>query len=271
MRVLVVGAGGAIGARLVPQLVARGHEVVATSRSEEKAGRLRALGAEPVVLDLLDRVAVLRGRRRRPAGRARPRGDGARRDGRHQALRPHLRGHEPPAHGGHGQPPRRGARRRGRARRRAELRRLALRPGRRARQDRGGSARPGAGAGDARDARRDPPPRGRRPRGGRDGAPLRRPLRLAGRRPARAGAEAAVPDRRRRRRRLVVRPPRRRGRGDRARASSGARRASSTSSTTSPRPSRSGCPRSRRRSARRRRDACRAGSRASRPGSPASR
>ena len=67
MRVLVVGAGGAIGARLVPQLVARGHEVVATSRSEEKAGRLRALGAEPVALDLLDRVAVLQA-----VGAARP-------------------------------------------------------------------------------------------------------------------------------------------------------------------------------------------------------
>jgi nucleoside-diphosphate-sugar epimerase len=67
MRVLVVGAGGAIGARLVPQLVTRGHEVVATSRSEEKAGRLRTLGAEPLVLDLLDRVAVLQA-----VGAARP-------------------------------------------------------------------------------------------------------------------------------------------------------------------------------------------------------
>ncbi len=60
MRVLVIGAGGAIGARLLPQLVARGHEVVATSRTEEKVDRLRTLGAEPVVLDLLDPVAVLR-------------------------------------------------------------------------------------------------------------------------------------------------------------------------------------------------------------------
>jgi len=67
MRVLVVGTGGAIGARLVPQLVARGHEVVATSRTEEKAGRLRTLGAEPVALDLLDRVAVLQ-----TVGAARP-------------------------------------------------------------------------------------------------------------------------------------------------------------------------------------------------------
>jgi nucleoside-diphosphate-sugar epimerase len=58
MRVFVAGATGAIGARLVPQLVERGHEVIGTSRSQEKAGRLRAQGAEPVVLDLLDRDAV---------------------------------------------------------------------------------------------------------------------------------------------------------------------------------------------------------------------
>ena len=58
MRVFVTGATGAIGARLVPQLIERGHEVVGTSRSEEKAARLRAEGAEPVVLDALDRDAV---------------------------------------------------------------------------------------------------------------------------------------------------------------------------------------------------------------------
>jgi 2-alkyl-3-oxoalkanoate reductase len=58
MRVFVAGATGAIGARLVPQLVERGHEVIGTSRSPEKADRLRAQGAEPVVLDLLDPRAV---------------------------------------------------------------------------------------------------------------------------------------------------------------------------------------------------------------------
>jgi 2-alkyl-3-oxoalkanoate reductase len=58
MRVFVTGATGAIGARLVPQLVERGHEVVGTSRSDGKAARLRAQGAEPVVLDVLDRDAV---------------------------------------------------------------------------------------------------------------------------------------------------------------------------------------------------------------------
>jgi nucleoside-diphosphate-sugar epimerase len=58
MRVFVAGATGAIGARLVPQLVERGHEVIGSSRSPEKADRLRAQGAEPIVLDLLDASAV---------------------------------------------------------------------------------------------------------------------------------------------------------------------------------------------------------------------
>jgi nucleoside-diphosphate-sugar epimerase len=58
MRVLVVGASGAIGTRLVPQLIEHGHEVVGTVRSPGNAERVRALGAEPVVLDLLDRRAV---------------------------------------------------------------------------------------------------------------------------------------------------------------------------------------------------------------------
>ena len=60
MRVFVAGASGAIGTRLVPQLVDRGHEVVGTSRSLEKAEHIRALGAEPVALDLLDPAAVRR-------------------------------------------------------------------------------------------------------------------------------------------------------------------------------------------------------------------
>jgi 2-alkyl-3-oxoalkanoate reductase len=58
MRVFVTGATGAIGTRLVPQLVQRGHEVVGTSRSPAKAAQLRGQGAEAVVLDVLDRDAV---------------------------------------------------------------------------------------------------------------------------------------------------------------------------------------------------------------------
>ena len=58
MRVFVAGAGGAIGRRLVPQLVELGHEVVASTRSKEKLEELRALGAEPVVMDGLDALQV---------------------------------------------------------------------------------------------------------------------------------------------------------------------------------------------------------------------
>jgi len=58
MRVLLAGASGAIGTRLVSQLVDRGHEVIGTSRSPDRAERLHALGAEPIVLDLLDPRAV---------------------------------------------------------------------------------------------------------------------------------------------------------------------------------------------------------------------
>jgi 2-alkyl-3-oxoalkanoate reductase len=58
MRVFVAGATGAIGRRLVSQLVERGHEVVATTSRPEKADGLRALGATPVILDGLDGAAV---------------------------------------------------------------------------------------------------------------------------------------------------------------------------------------------------------------------
>ena len=58
MKVFVAGAAGAIGIRLIPQLVANGHQVVATTRSERKFAMLRALGAEPVALDGLDAAAV---------------------------------------------------------------------------------------------------------------------------------------------------------------------------------------------------------------------
>jgi nucleoside-diphosphate-sugar epimerase len=58
MRIFVVGASGAIGTRLVPQLVERGHEVIGTCRRPERTSLLHELGAEPVVLDLLDARAV---------------------------------------------------------------------------------------------------------------------------------------------------------------------------------------------------------------------
>jgi nucleoside-diphosphate-sugar epimerase len=58
MRIFITGATGAIGQRLLPQLKQRGHEVVAGVRSAAKVDRLRALGVESVILDLLDPEAV---------------------------------------------------------------------------------------------------------------------------------------------------------------------------------------------------------------------
>ncbi len=58
MRIFVAGASGAIGTRLVPRLIDRGHEVIGTSRSGENTKRVRALGAEAIGLDLLDPRAV---------------------------------------------------------------------------------------------------------------------------------------------------------------------------------------------------------------------
>jgi nucleoside-diphosphate-sugar epimerase len=60
MRVFVAGASGAIGTRLVPQLIDAGHEVIGTYHSAGNAERIRALGAEPVALDVLDPQAVRR-------------------------------------------------------------------------------------------------------------------------------------------------------------------------------------------------------------------
>jgi 2-alkyl-3-oxoalkanoate reductase len=54
MKVFLAGATGAIGRRLVPQLVEAGHEVTAITRSEEKLANLYDLGAEPVLCDVFD-------------------------------------------------------------------------------------------------------------------------------------------------------------------------------------------------------------------------
>jgi nucleoside-diphosphate-sugar epimerase len=60
MKIFVAGATGALGSQLVPQLVARGHEVVGMTKSASKQDGLRALGARPVVADALDPDAVAR-------------------------------------------------------------------------------------------------------------------------------------------------------------------------------------------------------------------
>jgi nucleoside-diphosphate-sugar epimerase len=58
MRVFVAGGSGALGRRLVPHLVARGHQVTATATSAAKLGLLEQLGARGVVMDGLDAVSV---------------------------------------------------------------------------------------------------------------------------------------------------------------------------------------------------------------------
>jgi 2-alkyl-3-oxoalkanoate reductase len=58
MRVFVAGASGALGSRLVPQLIDAGHDVIGTHSSPASAELLLRLGAKPVMLDLLDANAV---------------------------------------------------------------------------------------------------------------------------------------------------------------------------------------------------------------------
>lgn len=58
MRVFVAGANGAVGRRLVPMLLANGHEVTGTGTTERSATAVRAMGVDAVVVDGLDRVGV---------------------------------------------------------------------------------------------------------------------------------------------------------------------------------------------------------------------
>jgi nucleoside-diphosphate-sugar epimerase len=58
MRVFVAGATGVIGRRLVPMLIADGHQVTGMVRSSQRIDALRAIGAEPAIADALDAEAV---------------------------------------------------------------------------------------------------------------------------------------------------------------------------------------------------------------------
>lgn len=60
MRVFVAGATGAIGRPLLPALQAAGHDPIAMTRSEQKAGALRAQGIEAVVCDVYDAPRLTR-------------------------------------------------------------------------------------------------------------------------------------------------------------------------------------------------------------------
>jgi len=58
VRILLAGATGAIGRRLLPMLIAEGHEVVGIARSQQRAEQLRAAGAEAEIADALDAPAL---------------------------------------------------------------------------------------------------------------------------------------------------------------------------------------------------------------------
>jgi nucleoside-diphosphate-sugar epimerase len=58
MRVFLAGATGVIGRRLLPMLVAAGHEVTGMTRTPAKLDALRAAGAEAVLADALDGAAM---------------------------------------------------------------------------------------------------------------------------------------------------------------------------------------------------------------------
>jgi nucleoside-diphosphate-sugar epimerase len=58
MRIFLAGATGAIGRRIVPLLLAEGHQVTGMTRSPERARELEAAGAQSAVADALDRAAV---------------------------------------------------------------------------------------------------------------------------------------------------------------------------------------------------------------------
>ncbi|HXQ91270.1 MAG TPA: NAD(P)H-binding protein [Acidimicrobiales bacterium] len=60
MKIFVAGATGVLGRRVVPLLVAAGHDVRAPARSAEKSALLRTLGARAVDLDLFDAGPVHR-------------------------------------------------------------------------------------------------------------------------------------------------------------------------------------------------------------------
>jgi nucleoside-diphosphate-sugar epimerase len=67
MNIVVAGATGAIGRRLIPMAVQAGHAVVAMTRSQAKADAIRAAGGEPVVADAFDEYAVMTaGRQAKP-------------------------------------------------------------------------------------------------------------------------------------------------------------------------------------------------------------
>ena len=64
MKIFVAGATGAVGRLLVARLLEAGHDVVGTTRRENRAADMRAKGVEPVVVDALDTDALATAARR---------------------------------------------------------------------------------------------------------------------------------------------------------------------------------------------------------------
>ncbi|RUX04820.1 MULTISPECIES: NAD(P)-dependent oxidoreductase [unclassified Mesorhizobium] len=62
-RIFLAGASGAIGQRLIPQLLAAGHQVTGTTRNADRAAKLGTLGVEPAVVDVFDADALSRAMR----------------------------------------------------------------------------------------------------------------------------------------------------------------------------------------------------------------
>jgi 2-alkyl-3-oxoalkanoate reductase len=58
VKIFIAGATGAIGKRLVPLLIAAGHRVMGSTRTQGKFDAIRALGAEAVVLDGIDQPGI---------------------------------------------------------------------------------------------------------------------------------------------------------------------------------------------------------------------
>ena len=246
MHIFIAGATGAVGRALIPLLIADGHTVTGTTRSDAKADELRALGADagrhgrPRPASVMAAVDAAAARRDRPpddrAGRHRP-----------AQHRQGVRHHQPAAHRGHRAPARRRARQGARAasrspspagRTRAPAARSRPRTTRSTPTRRRASARP---------TPRSATSSGSSPSAGgivlRYGGFYGPGTGLApGGEQVGDGPQAQVPARRQRRRRSGRSAHRRRR--DRARSprsSAAARARSTTSSTTSPRPCASGC------------------------------
>jgi uncharacterized protein YbjT (DUF2867 family) len=59
-RIFLAGASGVIGHKLIPLLVEAGHVVGGMTRTASKADQLTELGAQPIVVDVFDRDALIK-------------------------------------------------------------------------------------------------------------------------------------------------------------------------------------------------------------------